>query len=264
MIPGHIVEVGGIPIRLGTEDPRLLEIIRTRYSDFITTARPAAAFNLALTVGRGRPAKSDELRVTRLNGSWKMARGDFDAEWSPETGRGRIRQARRNPYSIDAVLRIIHTLVLARQGGFLLHAASAILDGSALIFSGVSGAGKSTIASYAPADAVLLTDEISYVRSGEGGYRAFGTPFAGELGRPGRSVSAPVRSLYLIEHGEKNAFRPIGPGEAAAALLRNILFFAQDAELVRLVFQTACDFAARVPVYRLRFVPDSSVWEMLR
>ena len=62
------------------------------------------------------------------------------------------------------MLRIVHTLVLARQGGFLLHSASAIRNGKAFLFAGVSEAGKTTISRLAPPDATLLTDEISYVR----------------------------------------------------------------------------------------------------
>ena len=113
-----------------------------------------------------------------------MERGDFRAEWEPSTGKGRIRQS-ANPYSIDAVLRIVHTLVLARQGGFLLHSASAIRNGKAFLFAGVSGAGKTTISRLAPADATLLTDEISYVRKQDEDYFAFGTPFTGELAKLG-------------------------------------------------------------------------------
>ncbi len=69
-----------------------------------------------------------------------------------------------NPYSLDSVLRIVHSLILAERGGFLLHAASAICDGRACLFSGVSGAGKTTMTRLAPPDVTLLTDEISYVR----------------------------------------------------------------------------------------------------
>ena len=40
--------------------------------------------------------------------------------------------------------------------------------------------------------------------------------------------------------------------------------FAQDPDLVTRVFQSACEFVARVPVYRLGFVPDATVWELIR
>ncbi len=99
-----------------------------------------------------------------------MRRGDFRAHWDPSAGRGHIRQS-ANPYSIDSVLRIVHTLILAREGGFLLHSAGAIRNGRAFLFSGVSGAGKTTISRLAPPDVTLLTDEVSYIRRNEGDAR---------------------------------------------------------------------------------------------
>jgi ABC-type iron transport system FetAB ATPase subunit len=72
------------------------------------------------------------------------------------------------------VLRILHTLLLAAEGGFLVHAASAVRNGRAFLFAGLSGAGKTTIAGLAPPDATLLTDEISYVRKLDDHYYAFG------------------------------------------------------------------------------------------
>jgi hypothetical protein len=196
-------------------------------------------------------------------GLWTFRRGDFRAEWNPETGNGKIVQS-ANPYSADAVLRIVHTLILARQGGFLLHAASAVRDGRAFLFSGVSGAGKTTISRLAPPDATLLTDEISYIRPDGNGYRAFGTPFAGELATLGENVSAPLSTLFFLEKGNKNRVENVSKDQAMRSLLRNILFFAEDSELVDLVFQSACNFVERVCIRRLVFVPDRRVWETIR
>ena len=152
----------------------------------------------------------DDLEVKIEDGEWLLKRGDFRASWNPETSRGRIRQS-CNPYAIDCVLRIVHSLILARQGGFLVHAASAIRGGKAFLFSGVSGAGKTTISRLAPPDATLLTDEISYVRREGNQYIACGTPFAGELARVGENCSAPLSALFLLEKGLQNRIEPIGP-----------------------------------------------------
>src|SRR5208337_3747318 len=184
------------------------------------------------------------------------------AEWHPAARRGRIQQA-ANPYSIDAILGIVHTLVLAREGGFLLHSASAIRNGKAFLFAGVSGAGKTTISRLAPPDATLLTDEISYVRKQDGGYVAFGTPFTGELAKLGENTSAPVAALYLLAQGPENRIEPVAVADAGRELLSNMLFFAEDQELVHGAFQAACDFVRSVPVRRLTFIPDALVWEMI-
>jgi len=340
------IEIGEMPILVRTASGEFANLLRDRYGAFVVgAARSADPSDGGLaTGGRGgcpcppRPPQgsplnavfelevelvppgsvtdADDARVRVERGRWVLERGDFRAEWDTERRRGWVRQS-PNPYSIDAVLRILHSLVLAREGGFLVHAASAIRNGRAFLFAGVSGAGKTTISRLAPADVVLLTDEISYVRRREQGignreqgignreqgrgesergntlgaqnntprrtdliesiapslfpgpyslfpaFEAFGTPFAGELARIGENLRAPVAALYLLVQGAGNRFEEVSQAEAARALLQNILFFAQDEELVRLVSQSAFDFVSRVPVRRLVFAPDARVWELI-
>jgi hypothetical protein len=110
----------------------------------------------------------------------------------------------------------------------------------------------------------LLTDEISYVRRDAEGYRACGTPFAGELARVGENCSAPIGALFFLDKGPTNRIESMDTAEAARRLLRNILFFAEDAELVKLIFRSACEFVDRVSVKRLTFVPDTRVWDLIR
>jgi hypothetical protein len=258
-----VVEVGGTPIRVNASDERLLAALRHRYAPFISEGA-SAEIEFDVQIGpAGFGNMESDVHVSHRQGRWSLRRGDFEAEWSPASRRGWIRMA-GNAYSIDSVLRIVHTLVLARERGFLLHAASAIRNGKAFLFAGVSGAGKTTIASFAPPDAILLTDEISYVCRRNDGYVAFGTPFTGELDKLGENVSAPVEALYLLAKGTENRIEPVPSGEAARAVLANILFFAEEEELVQSTFYSAFEFVSRVPVSRLTFVPDARVWELIR
>lgn len=258
-----VIDIGGIPIALRTDDPAFLKLLQERYTDYVTTGSLA---DFAFDVDLLSPSLSDpdaDVRVWMQDGDWQLERGDFRATWSPERRQGHIRQS-ANPYSIDSVLRIVHTLLLAREGGFLLHASSAVRNGKAFLFSGLSEAGKTTIARLAPSDVVLLTDEASYVRKMGAQYVAFGTPFAGDLGKPGKNISAPVAALYLLAKAEENRVTPLEPAEAVRRLMRNILFFAHDPELVRLVFQAAFAFVGVVPVFQLSFIPDARVWELIQ
>ncbi len=261
-----VIAIGGVPVRVNTTDADFLALLEERYAGFVSEeSSEEFEFDVDLAASAfADPAAP--VSVKRVSGRWFMQRGDFRAEWDPAARRAWIRQT-ANPYSIDAVLRITHTLVLARQGGFLLHSASAIRNGKAFLFAGVSGAGKTTISRLAPADATLLTDEISYVRKLDEGYVAFGTPFTGELAKLGENTAAPVAALYLLGQGPENRIDPVSVADAGRELLANMLFFAQgqeeDQEIVHQVFQAACDFVHRVPVYRLTFVPDARVWELI-
>jgi len=311
------INIGAMPILVRTDNPKFAHLLEDRYGKFVTADAPAAVMELEIElIPPGRVCDAEDVSVRREASRWVMERGDFRAEWDPQCRRGWVRQS-ANPYAIDGVLRILHSLILARQGGFLVHAASAVRNGRAFLFCGVSGAGKTTISRLAPPDVVLLTDEISYVRrearsrkqearskKQEGrsedrefdiqnpksaaldpkpkirnpkssalnqqsaiddrqSYEAFGTPFAGELARLGENLRAPLAALYLLAQGPENRIEPMSNAEAARELLQNILFFAQDEELVGMIFQTVCDFVRRVPVRRLVFTPDARVWELI-
>jgi hypothetical protein len=257
-----VIEIGGMPVRVHTADAGFRRMLHDRYAGFVSSSQEAEIdFDVDLATSGFVDPEAD-VRVTQRRGRWSLERGDFRAEWEPASRYGRIRQS-ANPYSIDSVLRIVHTLVLARKGGFLLHAASAIRNGKAFLFAGVSGAGKTTISRLAPADTTLLTDEISYVQKQDEGYIAFGTPFTGELAKLGENVSAPIVALYLLAKGSENRIEPVPAGEAVRSLLANVLFFAEDHELVRLTFDSACEFVRHVPVSRFTFLPDSKVWELI-
>jgi len=258
-----VIEIGGITIALHSRDSRFRQLLEDRYAGFAKSSdTPRFEFEVDLFEPSGTAQADDDVQVGLHSGEWLLQRGDFHARWDSRAGRGHIRQS-RNPYAIDSVLRIVHTLILAKEGGFLVHAASAIRSGRAFLFAGVSGAGKTTISRLAPSDATLLTDEISYVRREGNDYCACGTPFAGELAKVGENVSAPLSGLFLLEKGPENRIDPVAAPEAVRLLLRNILFFAEDTELVHLVFRSACEFVERVPVRRLIFVPDERVWEMI-
>ena len=257
----RVVEIGDIAIALRTDDQHFLDLLCQRYAGFLSSSPPELELDLDLT-SRG-PGSDDDVRVRREGKEWLLERSDFQARWDPLTGHGKVRQ-NPNPYALDSVLRILHSLVLTARGGFLLHAASAVCEGEAYLFSGVSGAGKTTLTRLAPDSVTLLTDEISYVRHSPSGYSAHGTPFAGELAKAGENTVAPVSALFFLEKGPDNRVDELPPVEAVRRLMRNILFFAEDHELVEKLLATACDFVQKVPVRRLTFYPDARVWDEIR
>jgi hypothetical protein len=266
------VEIGGIPISLSTTHEKFFDLLQQRYEGFLSQSPPEAT--LEFEIINSSDASDEDVRVSRQADHWQITRGDFSARWNPSTGNGLVRQ-NANPYSLDSVLRIIHSLILADRGGFLLHAASAICGGRACLFSGISGAGKTTMTRLAPPHVTLLTDEISYIRPNvrpanaqpavdRNAYRAFGTPFSGELAKAGENCSAPIAALFFLEQGPENRIDELSSAEAVRRLMRNILFFAEDPGLVEHLLASACDFVARVPIRRLTFYPDNRVWDLVR
>lgn len=259
---GVTVEIGGVPIQLRTNNPDFRRVIEDRYAAFLNpSALPACRFEIQLI--SNRQCADADVSVFKSGSTWCLKRGDFRAEWDLDRREGWIRQC-ANPYAIDSVLRITHSLLLAMQGGFQLHASSAIRKGRACLFAGVSGMGKTTIVKFAPLDAVVLTDEISYIRRIDSGYRAYGTPFAGELARPGANASAPLQMVCLLKQGPQNRLRPASRCRVIRSLMRHVLFFAHDNELVEQVLDSVVHFASRVEVMEMEFMPDHRAWELIQ
>lgn len=262
------IGIGGLWVRLRTDSPVFVAEMAHRFTGFLgNVAQPDHVFDIELTAfpeddSEGIDAHADEVQVTRNGALWQVRRGDFFAQWDPNLRHGHARMV-PSPYSLDSVIRILHTLILAEQGGMLMHASSVARAGRAWVFTGVSGAGKTTISRLSPPDAHILTDEMSFIRPQEGRYVAHGTPFSGELGRPGENLAAPLAGVFLLAQGPDNRIDDLSPTQAVRALMGNILYFARDDALTARVFDNAIALAARVPVRRLTFVPDTRVWDLI-
>ena len=257
-----IVEVGGVPIRLNCENDEYSRVLARRFDGFVRSgAEPLFEFDIELADPRA-PDPDDEVRVTRDRHRWTIERSDCEAVLDVDSGRGRIRQP-PYPYATDTVLRILHSLLLAPRGGLLLHASSVIRHGQAFLFFGPSGAGKSTMVAMAPADAIVLSEEISYLRREAGAYFGCGTPFTGELNRRGDNTDAPLGGLFHLVQGSEDRIDPLARGEALRVLLQSVLCFAGDATVTKQVFAAACDLVDHAPVQRLVFRRDPRVWEMI-
>lgn len=269
-MPVHEMDIGigGLWVRLRTDSAIFIAEMAGRFHGFLgQVVQPDHVFDIELIPGNADDddtgdADQDTVQVTRLGGSWQVRRGDFLAQWDPHLRHGHARMA-PSPYSLDSVIRILHTLILAEQGGMLMHASSVAWGGRAFAFTGVSGAGKTTISRLCPEDGHILTDEMSFIRPDGDRYFAHGTPFSGELGRPGENLSAPLAGVFLLAKGPENRIDPLSPTEAVRALMANILYFARDDALTARVFDNAIALAARVPVRRLTFVPDARVWDLI-
>jgi hypothetical protein len=168
----------------------------------------------------------------------------------------------RHEYGLDSLIRILLSVLLAPQRGFLLHAASVVRNGRAFVFTGKSGAGKSTVASLSPKGSVL-TDEISLLKFVDSSWQAFGTPFWGEFRADGVNVHAPVAGLYFLHQAQDDHLEEVSPREALRGLLPNILFFSRDREMNENLLRLLGEFVAAVPCYKLFFRKDPHFWSVL-
>ena len=119
-------------------------------------------------------------------------------------------------YPLDQVLS---WGLLARIGGTLLHAAVAVKDGRGWVFTGRSGAGKSTISALLLAAGwrILNDDRVVVFRRG-GTWRVAGTPWHGS-GRFAEAAEVPLAGLCFLHKAAGCRLEAMPAAQARLALL---------------------------------------------
>jgi hypothetical protein len=141
-----------------------------------------------------------------------------------------------------------------------IHACGVAEGGQALLFCGVSGAGKTTTAQLwrrHRRSAEILSDDRMIVRPRGGRLWAFGTPWHGS-GRFASPRGLPIGGVFFLGRGPKAAVTAMPPLAAAAELFARSFPPPWEAAGSARVLALCARVAAEVPCARLRFRPDAS------
>ncbi len=149
--------------------------------------------------------------------------------------------------------------------GIILHSACIALEGKGILFSGVSGSGKSTISEIWQKDkeAAILTDERVIIRERGGDLWAFGTPWHGTA-EVHKNTGAPIEKIFFIKHGEKNRAVPISKAEAANRLMVRCFPTFWNQNGMQYVLNFCTQIATEIKCYDLEFVNNLSVIECIK
>jgi hypothetical protein len=173
----------------------------------------------------------------------------------------RVRGLQPIHFPLDEVL--VNAL-LTRRRGVELHACGVIDRGNGLLFIGNSGDGKTTTARLWEREKVeIVSDDRVVVRSGDGGWTMYGTPWHGEADICSAAY-APLRRIFVLDKAPRNAVAPLRPAEAVARLFACAFPPFHDPQGLETVVDTLGELALSVPVAKLSFVNDSSAVAFVR
>jgi hypothetical protein len=180
---------------------------------------------------------------------------------TPETVRPGDRPPDREVLLVE-VLPVPVVMLLSGRSGLFLHSCAVALEEAGILFSGVSGSGKSTMAGlwhrFGPPSSTVIDDEHILARHRAETLLIYGAPWS----RGPRTASfsrTPLRFIFFLSHGEQNECTRMTAGEAFAQLLSQVFLPLWSREQVELTMQTCSALLQDVACYHLRFVPGPEV-----
>lgn len=149
--------------------------------------------------------------------------------------------------------------LVARAGGFILHASYVLWEGKAILFTAPSETGKSTQAElwHTLRCAEIINGDRSAVRIADGKVCAAGVPFAGSS-QICKNITAPLAAIVYLGQAKQTTIRRLGGFEAFRRIWEGVSVNTWNRGDVALVSETVQRAARSVPVYHMLCTPDES------
>jgi hypothetical protein len=246
-----IMSIAGINIALTVDDPAVGKEALRFYDSFIVNAEPVV--EITIRVRPDMAGGESALIKTESDGIvYRVESHNFSG--TLDTSRGVAAFSIAPDWeALDAVLRVVLSILLAKDGGLLIHASSVSMGGNAFIFPARPEGGKSTIAKLLQDDKVI-GDELVAVRRDADVFTVYGTPFwnGGPLAsRP--PVKAPVKAICLLTKADRTSATKLEPVAMAVKMLPHVFCDPENLETNRVTLNALAGMTETISCYELRF-----------
>ena len=167
-------------------------------------------------------------------------------------------------WALEYLVKRLCAYLALHDGGLLFHCAGLVVEGKAYLFTGQSGAGKSTVVTLS-SRAVALNDELVILRPIGGSWWAYGTPFwnTEAIRRDGQTADGLVAGIYVLVQDQDVFLEPLNAAIASSELAANCPVVNADALTIPRLLSRCRSLAETVNVQRLHFRKDPDFWHLL-
>ncbi|MFV2047234.1 hypothetical protein KDJ21_013575 [Metabacillus litoralis] len=161
-----------------------------------------------------------------------------------------------------ALMNLYSSFIVYHNWGILLHSSCVIDNDNAHIFSGHSGAGKSTAARLS-SPRELLSDEASIIKISPDSVTVFDSPFRSELNSKCINTSFELGSIQLLHQSLKNKREQIQKSNSMLHLMDKVFYWDDSPKETTKIFHLLHYLVHQVPIYDLHFQKNNTFWEMI-
>ena len=161
-------------------------------------------------------------------------------------------------YPLDGLILYYLTVM---HGDIFIHGSAVEYNGRGYLFTGVSGAGKTTMASlWEKEGATVIHDDRLIIRKIDDKFVMFNTPvYNNEEPR-----STPLSAIYLIDHGTQNELLPMRGAMALSRIMSNCIQHNWSTDLIGKLTGSLYELTQKVPIAAYWFLPDNTAVKYIR
>ena len=172
--------------------------------------------------------------------------------------------AENNDGYLYALICGVYFKIFKRKTSYLwCHSCGVLRNDKCYIFTGVSGAGKTTIANKCKQFQVLSDETVILKVENEKIY-AFGTPFSSDNSElKGTNQKGEVTAIFIISHGEKSTVKRIAVTQAFKEIMKtNIDSNIQDFfnKQIGMLWEAVL---LNIPCYKFEVNINDDIWEVI-
>jgi hypothetical protein len=156
-------------------------------------------------------------------------------------------------YPLDGLVLYYLTVI---NGDIMIHASGINHSGKGYMFSGVSGKGKSTIATlWEKSRAFIIHDDRLIIRRTDSGYRMYNTPVYNN----DEPRNSPLDRIFIIDHATSNRILPVTGAVAVSLVMANCIQHNWGSEIIARLLGSVSIMCETIPVKKLYFKPDRNI-----
>jgi hypothetical protein len=255
------IKVGEHFIKVLCHSDQFLNFLKNNFQLVSDTRYRTLDITIQLKDGYGVSFTNYDVEITKLENHISYRRADYLIEVDNEFGYALVSVYDELALK-HALMNLYSAFIVHHNWGVLLHSSCAIDNNRAHIFSGQSGAGKSTAARLsAPRD--LLSDEATIVKITSEEITVFNSPFRSEIKSKTIVEPQPLESIQLLNQALQNNRVKLKKSDALIQLLDKVFYWAHSPEETVRIFNLLNKLVETVPVYELYFQKNDRFWELI-
>ncbi|MCI2255181.1 hypothetical protein L2D08_12475 [Domibacillus sp. PGB-M46] len=252
-------KIGDHHIQINSCSSQVLAALSKDFPSFHPSQQPD--IEMTIKDGYGVPFQDYEVNVKESEAFISFTRADYQLQVQPDFKRAALFVHDELALK-HALMNFYSSYIVHHNWGLLIHS-SCVVDGQrAHLFSGRSGAGKSTAAQLS-CPRTLLSDEATIVKITKDSVIVYDSPFRSELRASGTEEMVPLESIHLLHQSLTNKRVEVKKSDALLQLMDKVFYWPHKKEEAASILFLLKRLVEHSAVYDLYFQKNNTFWELI-